>query len=39
MQIDEKTRHQLKEVNKPVKTSKKQKEEDKNEIKRNMLGL
>ncbi len=39
MRNDEATRHQLKEVNRSVKTSKKTKEEEKNELKRNMLGL
>jgi len=39
MRNDEATRHQLKDVNRSVKASKKTKEEAKNELKRNMLGL
>lgn len=39
MRNDETTRQQLKEVNRSVKTRKKEKEDEKKEMKRNMLGL
>jgi hypothetical protein len=39
MRNNETTRQQLKEVNRSVKASKKEREDEKKEMKRNMLGL